>query len=136
MQRRIEVVGPAPTDRVWGRYHELRAWPGWAPQIRTVKADATTLTPGAQGTVHGPLGLSIDFRILEVDAAARTWSWTVRRLGLVVRMHHDLVELRGGTRAGLTVTGPAVLVAAYGPVARLALRRLVALRNRPARASA
>lgn len=127
MQRRIEVVGRAPIERAWQRYDEIRAWPGWAPQIRSVSADARVLTPGARGTVHGPVGLSIDFRILEVDAAARTWSWTARRLGLQVHMHHDLHELRGGTRAGLSLTGPAVVVAAYGPVARLALKRLVAV---------
>lgn len=126
MKRRIEVIGRAPTDRAWERYHEIRNWSGWAPQIRSVRADAQTLTPGAQGTVHGPAGLSIAFRVLEVDAGSRTWSWTARRWGLKVHMHHDLVELRGGTRAGLTLTGPAVVVAPYAPIARLALKRLVA----------
>lgn len=124
MRRRVSVTGPAHPDVAWGRYADLRQWPRWAPQIRGVRAPGRRLRAGLRGTVRAPFGLRVPFRVDEVDAAARTWSWTVTVLGMRVHMVHDLVPVRRGTRAGLTVQGPAVVALAYGLPARVALRSL------------
>lgn len=131
MRRRITVSGPLDAAAAWDRYEEPARWPEWAPQIRAVDADGDRIVPGLRGIVHGPLGVAIPFRIERVDVSARTWSWTVTAVGVRVAMHHDLTGhvtgSAGETRAGLTIDGPAVIALTYGPVARIALRRLLRL---------
>ena len=103
---------------------DLRLWPRWAPQIRAVEAPRRRLRAGLRGVVHAPLGLRVPFVVEEVDDDARTWRWTVRVAGTAVSMTHDLTATPRGTRAGLTVHGPAVVALAYRLPARVALRRL------------
>ena len=101
LERSVTVCGPCPPDEVWDRYVRPRRWPQWSPQIRSVTYPGETISAHTAGIVHGPAGLRIRFRIVDVEAAG------------------------GGTRTGLTVRGfgPAVLL--YLPAATVALRRLV-----------
>lgn len=123
----VEAHGPAHPDEVWRRFTEPDAWPGWAPQIRHVETAADVLAEGAEGRVHGPAGLAVDFRITGVDPRLRSWSWQVGRGPVAVRMdHHVLPAPGGGTRALLRVLPPAAaLVQPYRVPAGVALRRLV-----------
>jgi uncharacterized protein YndB with AHSA1/START domain len=123
----VEAYGPAHPDEVWRRFTDPDAWPGWAPQIRTVETDATVLAVGTTGRVHGPAGLAVDFHITSVDPGLRSWSWTVGRGPATVRMdHHVPPAPGGGTRALLRVHPPAAsIVQPYRVVAAMALRRLV-----------
>lgn len=129
--RRVEVSGPAAPALAWERYADLDAWSGWAPQIRSVRADGRRLAVGRSGTVHVVGGLRVRFVVTAVDPARLTWSWIARLGPLALTLHHDLSVRTGrsgsttGTVAGLTLEGPALLVAAYGPPARGALGRLV-----------
>lgn len=125
MRRRVTATGPADVRTAWERYVVPARWPGWAPQIRSVDIDENRLRPGLTGVVHGPLGVAVPFRIDAVDAAGHTWAWTVTVLGARVRMRHDLSAPESETLAGLTVDGPAPIVATYPLVARIALRRLL-----------
>ena len=77
--------------------------------------------------MHGPAGLLVRFRILQVDgsAAVRRWSWSATTAGITLRLGHTVEAVGTGTRTGLTVEGPSLVVAGYLPVARLALHRLV-----------
>jgi hypothetical protein len=113
---------------VWRRFTDPDAWPGWAPQVRAVETDATALSVGVTGRVHGPAGVAVDFRITDLDAGLRTWSWSVGRGPAAVRMdHHVLPAPGGGSRALLRVHPPAAaLVQPYRVPAGMALRRLVA----------
>ena len=111
--RRVTTTGPAAVDVAWARYADLRLWPRWAPQIRAVEAPRRRLRAGLRGVVHAPLGLRVPFVVEEVDDDARTWRWTVRVAGTAVSMTHDLTATPRGTRAGLTVHGPAVVALAY-----------------------
>lgn len=122
--RRVTTTGPAAVDVAWARYADLRLWPRWAPQIRAVEAPRRRLRAGLRGVVHAPLGLRVPFVVEEVDDDARTWRWTVRVAGTAVSMTHDLTATPRGTRAGLTVHGPAIVALAYRLPARVALRRL------------
>ena len=80
-----------------------------------------------RGTVHALLGVSVRFEVTEVDEARRRWAWLVRLPLLTLRLEHTVEPWRAsGTRTGLVVEGPAPVVLAYVPVARLALHRLVA----------
>ncbi|WP_210503741.1 SRPBCC family protein [Nocardioides xinjiangensis] len=123
----VEAHGPAPASDVWRRFTEPDAWPGWAPQMRSVEADDAVLAPGTRGRVHGPAGVAVDFRILDVDHELRSWSWSVGRGRAAVRMdHHVLPAPDGGSRAVLRVPGSAATVLQpYRLPAVAALRRLV-----------
>lgn len=126
MQRSIAVTGPAPPDLVWIRYVRPDRWPGWSPQIRGVDYPVDELAAGTAGVVRGPCALAVPFEILAVDAGRRSWVWRVHPpvVGALTLVHG--VEPAGsGTRTTLEVTGPAPVVAAYLPVARIALGRLV-----------
>ena len=76
------------------------------------------------GRVRGPLGVRVSFVVTEVDAP-RTWSWDVRLGPLRMHLRHGVDADPAGTATWLVVRGPALAVAAYVPVARHALRRLV-----------
>ena len=123
----ITVTGPRSADDVWDRYVRPRRWPEWSPQIRSVDYATEYLLAGTGGVVHGPAGLLVRFRIVEVDdaAAIRRWSWIATTAGVTLRLGHTVEAVGTGTRTGLTVEGPSLVVAGYLPVARLALHRLV-----------
>lgn len=126
MQRSLAVTGPAPPDLVWTRYVRPAQWTGWAPQIQSVDYPQTELAPGTAGVVRGPCALAVPFEILDVEPENRCWTWRVHppvvgRLTLV----HRVEPAGAGARTTLEITGPALVVAAYQPLALLALRRLV-----------
>lgn len=123
MELETRAPGRAPADVVWERYAVPARWSGWAPQIRRVECDADRLAAGVTGRVHGPLGLTVPFRVTAVDPVAGTWTWTVHWGPVRLWSRHG-VEPDGAT--WLRVRGPAPLVAAYLPVARYALHRLTA----------
>ena len=125
--RRVEVGGPVGTDVAWERYADLDAWPTWAPQIRTVEADGRRLTVGRTGTVHVIGGLRVPFVVTAVDQLRLTWSWIARLGPITLTLHHDLQRVPEGTTAGLVLEGPTLLVAAYAPLTRAPLTRLVSL---------
>ncbi|MDR7275883.1 SRPBCC family protein [Catenuloplanes atrovinosus] len=126
VHRTITVHGPRSADDVWDRYVRPRRWPEWSPQIRSVRYPAETLAPDTTGTVHGPAGLRVRFRILHVDGTGpiRGWSWSVRALGVPLHLQHTVEPAGPGTRTALTVRGFAPAVLLYLPIARLALHRL------------
>lgn len=123
----VEATGPADPEDVWTRYTTPDAWPTWAPHMRDVATDAVRLHPGATGRVLGPRGVSVDFRVDDVDEDLRRWSWTVGRGPLSVHMeHHVLPVPGGGSRATLRVLGaPAAPLQPYRLLALPALRNLV-----------
>jgi hypothetical protein len=123
--RRIEVTGRARPVVAWERYAELNAWPTWAPQIRAVQADGPRLAVGRSGTVHVLGGIRVPFVVTAVEADALTWSWIARLGPVALTLHHDLSLVPDGTRAGLVLEGPALLVATYGLLAQVPLTRLV-----------
>ena len=126
MRRTISVDGRADPATSWARYQSTARWQEWAPQIREVDPPAATLRPGLRGTVVGPLGLRVAFVVDAVDADNRSWTWTVRLAAIAVRMHHLVRATSTGSRTSVTMTGPWLICLAYPPVARCALRRLVA----------
>ncbi len=127
LRREISVAGPRPADDVWDRYVLPRRWPEWSPQIRSVEYPGERLAAGTAGVVRGPGGLPVRFRILDVAPAGpvRTWSWVASAAGVTLTLHHAVEAAGTGTRTTLTIDGFAPAVAAYLPVARWALRRLV-----------
>jgi uncharacterized protein YndB with AHSA1/START domain len=125
----VEASGEARPDTVWRRFTSPSQWPSWAPQIRDVTPADSGLRPGGTGRVLGPGPLAVDYEVTEVDAGLRVWSWEVVFGRARVRMHHYVLPTaRGGSRALMQVHGPvAVPAQAYRPLARAALRRLVAM---------
>lgn len=124
---RTRATGPAAAAEVWERYAVPARWPQWAPQVTAVRAGAARIAPGVTGRVHGPLGVRVDFVITEVDERRRTWAWRVRFGPLRLQLSHGVEPDPAGSTTWLTMRGPALLVAVYLPVARLALHRLVGL---------
>lgn len=136
MELTLKARGTAASDEVWDRYLRPSRWTEWSPQIRRVDVPLDRLTPGLAGTVRGPLGLAVPFRIETVDAgsAVRSWTWRVSIGPASLWLAHAVIPLDGGpvtdadarrTLTTLEVRGPAPVVAAYAPLAQLALVRLV-----------
>ena len=121
----LSAVGDLPVEDVWERYTRPVLWPTWAPQITRVSTPDDVIRTGTRGTVHGPLLVRVPFRILSVDHASRRWAWRVGLGPLGLVMDHGVDVESGGTRAWVDIHAPSAIVAAYAPVARLALRRLV-----------
>ena len=65
------------------------------------------------------------------SAAARTWSWLVRIGPVDLDLRHGVEADGTGSRTTVDIEGPAVVVLAYGPVARYALGRLVKYLHSP-----
>jgi hypothetical protein len=126
-RRSVSVSGPRAADDVWDRYLRPCRWPEWSPQIRSVAYPAETLRPATTGVVHGPAGLRVGFRVLDVvpTGPVRSWSWSVSAAGVRLHLIHTVEAIPTGTRTGLTIRGFAPAVALYLPLARWALRRLV-----------
>jgi hypothetical protein len=127
--RTLQVRGSRAPDDVWDRYVRPARWPEWSPQIRSVRYAHERLRPGTSGTVVGPVGLTVPFDVLDVDETdpgARSWTWAARLGAWRVRMRHEVRPLPdGGTVTRWRVEGPAPVLAAYAPLAWVALRRLV-----------
>lgn len=125
----LRTRGDAAPDTAWERYADPALWSSWSPQIQRVDLDAPRLVTGARGTVRAGLlprpTLPVPFTVLEVDEPARTWAWRVRVGPVSLHLEHGVVPEPGGCATWLTVRGPAPVVAAYAPLARLALGRLV-----------
>jgi len=107
---------------MWAAYADTSRWPSWAPQIQRVEP-LGPLEEGLRGRVDGPLFARARFEVTRVDEAARRWSWRVAIGPAHLTIGHEVGE---GVTA-VVIEGPAPLVLAYAPVARLALARLVNL---------
>jgi hypothetical protein len=125
MEASTAASGPAEPELVWRRYTEPARWPGWAPQIRGVETAAARIAPGVTGTVRGPLGLPVRFTVTDVDEAGRRWAWDARLGPVRLHLRHGVDPEGAGTRTWLAARGPAAVLAAYLPIARFALHRLV-----------
>jgi hypothetical protein len=70
--------------------------------------------------------VGLPFRVLEVRAAARTWSWSVRLGPVTVDLEHGVQpDGAAGSRTWLRMRGPLLALVAYAPIAQIALHRLV-----------
>ncbi|MEO8477917.1 MAG: SRPBCC family protein [Actinomycetota bacterium] len=120
MRTRIQVRGPATAEAMWAAYADTSRWAAWAPQIRRVEP-LGPIAMGVRGEVEGVLGVKVRFEVTRFDETARRWTWRVR-VGLAhMTIDHEVDD---GVTA-VVIEGPAPLVLAYAPVARLALTRLV-----------
>jgi Polyketide cyclase / dehydrase and lipid transport len=126
------VTGPRSPEEVWERYARPDRWPIWSPQVRAVTLDGDVLEAGATGRVLGWAGTAADFVVHTWDPSTYTWTWTLRpRLTLppvdlpTLRLGHGVRPAGAGSRAWLTLRGPAPLVYGAFLPGRLALYRLV-----------
>ncbi|MGL5852141.1 MAG: SRPBCC family protein [Phycicoccus sp.] len=127
--RRLVAIGRLHPDVVWARYTRPSAWSTWAPHIRSVDYPLDTIAAGTAGRVHGPPGVTADFRIDEVDPDARRWSWSVRSGPLRLRFDHGADPHPHGCSAWMTTDAAWPLVLGYAPLASWALGRLVTPRS-------
>lgn len=130
--------GPVPADEVWDRYVVPARWTSWAPHLTGVSASDAMIRPGTTGHVTAVGVVRAAFVIDEVDAASRSWSWTVRLGPIVLHLVHRVLDpepvsdaepgrsqAQPGSASQVVITGPRLVVLPYLPVMRLALRRLV-----------
>lgn len=127
MRMTLAATGPVRAPEAWARYEKPDRWPTWSPQLLRVEPAGAVLATGLTGRVHGPLGVSADFTVTAVDAAARTWSWEVRRGPLRLRLEHGVQPAGAGSLTWLVLWGPAPVLLGYAPPAFYALHRLVSL---------
>ena len=126
----LRAHGPASVATAWERYADPALWSTWAPQIQAVDTHMERLTPGGSGAVRAGVTprptLGIPFTVLDVDEAARQWSWRARIGPVTLRLEHGVTPHHRGASTWLRVHGPLPVVLGYAPVAWLALCRLVA----------
>jgi hypothetical protein len=126
----LHARGAASPAAAWERYADPRLWSTWSPQIQRVETDTARLVPGTVGVVRAGLlprpTVPVPFTVEEVDEAARTWTWRVRLGPATLHLEHGVTSDVAGSATWLRVRGPLPVVAAYAPLARLALGRLVA----------
>lgn len=129
LTRRIVVTGPATADEAWECYRVIDRWTDWAPHLTSVGASSPTLAAGVTGEATALGFVPTRFRVLAVDERSRTWSWVVCIGPIELHLDHDVAAVPRGSRAGLTLTGPALFVLPYEPLASWALHRLVHARG-------
>lgn len=117
---RIEATGPSTARDMWEAYAEPARWHEWAPQIRAVRP-LERISPGLRGEVEGLFGVRARFEVTDVDEVAERWTWRVQVGPATLTIAHEVAD----GRTSVEIDGPAPLVIAYAPVARLALSRLV-----------
>jgi hypothetical protein len=125
VRRCVTLRGPATPEQAWERYAVPALWSTWAPQIRRVDYPSPRITVGGRGRVHGVGGLAVDFLVVAVDEASRNWAWVVGVGPVRLRLDHGVEAFGDGSRTTLVVDGPAPVVLAYVPIARLVLGRLL-----------
>lgn len=118
--------GPRPPGDAWERFARPALWPSWAPHIAAVRCRDDRIRVGGHGRVRAVGGLVARFRVDAVDEPAMCWSWTVRAVGLRVRLEHGVDAAGDGSEAWARILAPRPLALLYAPIAALALRRLVA----------
>ena len=121
---RYRVHSEATAKQLWPLLARPDSWAQWAPHVR----GAWGL--GAPEVERGARGAARLFGIVPVPATivrkrqGRSWAWRVGP----VEMDHRLVPRRRGTDVEVTVKAPKplelALGASYGPLMKLALRRL------------
>ena len=121
----LRASGSRSAEEVWQLYADPQRWRQWSPQIRRVDA-VGLLRPGLEGTVTTYLPVAVHFRVVEVHAADRTWSWDVRLGPIRIGLDHGVrADPTAGSSTWLRLRGPFPVIMAYAPLAQLALRRLV-----------
>jgi hypothetical protein len=123
---RYRAYSTAAAKDLWPLLARPDRWPEWAPHVRGAWGLGE---PEVQARASGAARLfgfvPVPARIVR-KSPGRSWGW---RIG-PVEMDHRLVPTRRGTTVEVTVKAPRplelALGAAYGPVMKLALRRLAA----------
>lgn len=144
----LRVPCAAPAEPAWELLGVPARWPEWSPQVRAVSGfdpvrrrpvpAAPALEVGNWVTVHGPWPVRLPARFTRVDPGAR-WDFEAplpARLTLLSA--HEVEPVTGGCELvwAMRVQGPGgrlvtrTVLAAYGPLVRLALRRLARLAER------
>ncbi len=123
----IGASGPCPPEKAWERYADPQLWSTWSPQIRRVETDTERLRVGTTGTVHGPVGVRVDFEVTAFDEETMRWAWSVRCGPIRMDLWHGINSrpTEQGCSTWLKARGAWPILAAYLPVARIALHRLV-----------
>jgi hypothetical protein len=122
MRLRIQAKGSATKASMWDAYADPERWHTWAPHLTEVRADGP-LRPGLEGEVRGWLGASARFQVTEVDEQGGRWTWEVRSGPIHLVIEHEVDD----GRTAVVLHGPFPVAAAYAPLARRALERLVRL---------
>ncbi len=108
---------------MWAACADTSRWTAWAPQIRRVEP-LGPIAVGVRGEVEGVMGVKVRFEVTRFDETMRRWTWRVRVGPAHMTIDHEV----GDGVTAVVIEGPAPLVLAYAPVARLALTRLVGVR--------
>jgi hypothetical protein len=127
---RYNASSDAPSNELWPLLARPERWPEWAPHLRGAWGLGwPEVKPGATGAARLFGFMPVPATIVR-KRHGRSWAWKVGP----VEMDHRLVPTQRGTDVEVTLKAPRpvelALAATYGPVMKLALRRLA---TRPGR---
>jgi len=107
----------SPPDRVWAILIDVERWPEWTPRVTSLEL----LTPGplavgSRAFIRQPKLRPAEWRVTEIDAKSRSFTWAMKAPGLQVAGGHRVDVIGTGSRLTLQLDFTGLL----GPfVARL-----------------
>ena len=100
----IEVDIQAPPEVVWAVMRDVEKWPEWTPTVTQIRLlDRGPLLVGSRAVVHQPKLLPARWRVTELDAAGRRFTWISRAPGIQVIAVHGVAPWGKGSRAMLSL---------------------------------
>lgn len=131
MPRVYSADSSASPAEAWSLIAEPRRWSEWAPHVRGAWGlGDPEVQAGERGAARLAGVLPIPARITAKEPG-RSWTWRVGPVVLVHAVHPTPV----GCRVSITVDGPGLLTAAYGPVVDVMVKRLARTAERRPSAS-
>ena len=94
----------APPSRVWEVMTKVELWPEWTESVDEVKRlDSGPLQIGSRVRIKQPRFLSAVWEVTALDPS-RSFTWVMRRPGIVATAKHRVQRSGQGSHAELSVT--------------------------------
>ena len=100
----ISVQIDSPPQRVWEVMTKVELWPEWTESVTEVKRlDSGPLRVGSRVRIKQPKFLPAVWEVTKLDPP-RSFTWVMRKPGLVATAKHQVQRSGKGSHAELSVT--------------------------------
>jgi len=109
----------APVEHIWSVLLDIERWPEWNPTVTSLeRLDAGPLTVGSRARVRQPKLRPAEWRVTELDADARSFTWITRSPGVQVMGGHRVETTGDGSRVTLSIRFSGLLAPLVARLAR------------------
>jgi uncharacterized membrane protein len=125
---RIEVEIKAPPEVVWSVMRDVEKWPEWTPTVSRVRLlDRGPLHLGSRAIIHQPKLLPAKWRVTELHALGRRFTWISSGPGIRVIAVHGVAASGTASRATLSLRFEGLLAGLFSRLLRDLNNRYLAL---------